>query len=159
MNDVVFEYRLTGAGFCEALFRVGVEQLDVSLGDQSDPLEELMSAALALAQGEDPSPQIIWDPEDGGLYRWRFARKGDRVRLRVDYVDSGDLRRRGPNADVPARPIDATCPVRAFCSAVANCATQVIAEYGPERYLELWFSPFPFELLDELRASIVPMPE
>ena len=87
VKPVVFEYRLTGAGWFEALFRVGDAQLDVTLGDQPQPLEELMRAALALARDEALPPQLLWDPEDGMSYRWDLRRQSEHVQIRVGYVD------------------------------------------------------------------------
>ena len=153
VDDVVFEYSLLGDGFHEAGFGIGEARLDLILGDSPDPLEELMTGALALGRGDTPSQPLLWDPEDGGDYHWYLSRAGDRLHIRVHYKVSAPSER--ARAGRPRIVFEADCLVESFCRAVCDRAAEVIERYGPVRYAELNMGdPFPYGLLAGLQVAM-----
>lgn len=150
MEEVTFEYRLTGFRWSEAAIQIGRSGASLSASYLDDALGDLVRAAVDIAQGAT-SARISW-AEEPGEYRWVLTRNDDQLDVRVLWFDElwgSDPDERGKEG------LAATCTVRAFLLAVAAGAERVRDDVGTESYRAQWIeNDFPSRELNHLRELL-----
>lgn len=147
MHEVALDFRLTGDGWSEATFRMGGARLALLAGYLTDALGDLVRAAVAVADGQ-ATPIVIWDAEPN-QYRWYLQRSANAVEVRIAGDDQW------VDGDLGTTLLRSACTPVAFCSAVADAATEVLSRHGVDGYLDLWGQhPFPLAALEALKAAL-----
>lgn len=148
--EVEFVYRLTGAGWGEALLTIGAHSAQLSASYLDDALGDLLAAATLLPCAES-TIRVSW-AEEPGEFRWVLDRSGDQLAVRILWFD--DLW--GSKPDEQGRPVIAVaCSLVGFQRGIAAGARAVLDEWGEDGYRERWIEhDFPTALLRELEAAI-----
>lgn len=79
--EVEFTYRLTGAGWSEALLTIGAASTRLSASYLDDALGDLIAAAV-LAPGAESTIRVSW-AEEPGEFRWVLDSSGDQLAVRI----------------------------------------------------------------------------
>lgn len=135
---IQFTYRLMGAGWAAATISNELTEITVPASYLCDAIRDLADAVQSLFTAD--SSECIWEQEPGKV-RWQFQRNGRALTVKVkwhdersSFVGEDDLLR--------------------FSSKVDRELDDLLATWGPERYLKEWHYPFPQEAHDKLKQAI-----
>jgi hypothetical protein len=79
VDQVQFEYRLTGHGWSEARLQIGESWIALTASYPDDALGDLVRGVLALARGAHQI-RVSW-AEQPGEYRWVLTAQGSSVNV------------------------------------------------------------------------------
>lgn len=147
--EVKFVYRLTGAGWSEAVLTIGSASSQLSASYLGDALGDLVAAAALLPRAES-TIRVSWD-EEPGEFRWVLDRTDDQLTVRILWFDE----LWGSKPDEKGKLLLAvTCSLVAFQRAIAAAAHAVLNEWGGDGYREQWIEhEFPMEALRRLEGA------
>ena len=155
-DAVSIEFAITGPGWADLKFHIGSrEYVADGVSYTTDVLGDLLRAALMIATGGctarasfDGEPMetrlIIGNDWDRSEWRKRF---------RVRVFTARDIYEKTPD-EACDLVFEAECDERAFLSAVATAATDILNRYGTDGY-PWWDMPFPMRALRALETALV----
>jgi hypothetical protein len=145
VNDVEFDFRLTGTGWCEARLQIGEEWAGLTASYLGDALGDLVRGTLAIARsGNDDAAVLVHWEEEPGEFRWVLTPRGDYLDVQVLWL--------GDPAGAQEK-LHRLCSRSAFYNAIAQGAQAVLDEHGLDGYKARWIQhDFPLEPLEQLQT-------
>ena len=152
MENVAFDYQLADGGSARVAFQVGRERTELMVSHAGEPLDRLVAAVIAMAEGKDRA-QVMWQAQDDrqqwwSHFAWLLNRRSDQVHVHVMKV------RRAGGGQQGGTQLDAECSVAALCAAIADGVNRLYLQVGVRRYSKVTRARFPVDGLNRLEALV-----
>jgi hypothetical protein len=151
---ISFRYELEGTGWADAYLGDGTDSATIPASYLCDALRDLVDAIQSLFTTD--SAECVWHEEPGEV-KWRFARNGDSVELRVEWWNEI---RTHPDRDEWHFALDKVmfsgqAKFLDFATQVDQELRRLLEKWGLDGYLREWIEhPFPGESHQRLRQCI-----